>query len=233
MNQYVSAKDFFANLSPDARVYLLIRHGERRHILPSDTDNGAHVGLTDTGRQQAYNLGTLFPAEGDAVYFSSPVGRCIETAQRIGEGRASVGGPAAVSASATPVAVSVQVLQSLGDFFVRNFDEYYAVLNEKFYPSICQWIADGVHPAYYPIAERAEQMRQMMFEKGTARFNIFASHDAWIVPCLAHFCKFSFTPSVWMNFLTGLAFVVESGKPEQIVPISALNDGNLVFSSVF
>lgn len=224
MNQYVSAKDFFANLSPDARVYLLIRHGERRHITPQDTDNGAHVGLTDVGRKQALDLGTLFPPEGDAVYFSSPVGRCIETAQRIGEGRASVGGPAAAP---------VQVLDPLGDFFVRNFDEYYAVLNEKFYPSICQWIADGVHPAYYPIAERAEEMRKMMFEKGTARFNIFASHDAWIVPCLAYFCKFSFTPSVWMNFLTGLAFVVESGKPEQIVPISALNDGNLVFSSVF
>ncbi len=220
MNHYVSAKEFFANLSPDARVFLLIRHGERRHITPQDADNGAHVGLTDTGRQQALDLGALFPTEGDAVYFSSPVGRCIETAQRIGEGRASMGGPAAAP---------VQVLQPLGDFFVRDFDEYYAVLNEKFYPSICQWIADGVHPAYHDLHKRAEQMREMMLEKGTARFNIFASHDAWIVPCLAHFCKFNFTPGVWMNFLTGLAFVVESGKMEQIVPVSALNDGNLYF----
>lgn len=220
MNQYVSAKDFFANLSPNARVYLLIRHGERRHITPQDSDGGAHVGLTDTGRQQAFDLGTLFPAEGDAVYFSSPVGRCVETAQRIGLGREAVGGPAAAP---------VQVLQPLGDFFVKDFDQYHAVLNEKFYPSICDWIREGVHPAYHDLHKRAEEMRQMMLEKGTARFNIFASHDAWIVPCLAHFCKFSFTPGVWMNFLTGLAFVVEPGKEEQTVPVSALNNGNLLF----
>ncbi len=220
MNQYVSAKDFFATLSPEARVYLLIRHGERRHITPQDSDGGAHVGLTDKGREQAFRLGTLFPATGDAAYFSSPVDRCVETAQRIGLGRESVGGPAAAP---------VQVLDSLGDFFVRDFDEYHAVLNENFYPSICQWIADGVHPAYLPLAERAEEMRKMMFDKGSARFNIFASHDAWIVPCLAHFCHFKFTPGVWMNFLTGLAFVVEGGKTERIVPVSALNDGNLIF----
>lgn len=220
MNQYVSAKDFFATLSPEARVYLLIRHGERRHITPQDSDGGAHVGLTDKGREQAFRLGTLFPATGDAAYFSSPVGRCVETAQRIGLGRESVGGPAAAP---------VQVLDSLGDFFVKDFDQYHAVLNEKFYPSICQWIADGVHPAYLPLAERAEEMRKMMFDKGSARFNIFASHDAWIVPCLAHFCHFKFTPGVWMNFLTGLAFVVEGGKTERIVPVSALNDGNLIF----
>lgn len=220
MNQYVSAKDFFATLSPEARVYLLIRHGERRHITPQDSDGGAHVGLTDKGREQAFRLGTLFPATGDAAYFSSPVGRCVETAQRIGLGRESVGGPAAAP---------VQVLDSLGDFFVRDFDEYHAVLNENFYPSICQWIADGVHPAYHDLHERAEEMRSMMLEKGAARFNIFASHDAWIVPCLAHFCKFDFTPGVWMNFLSGLAIVIGPNGDERIVPVTGLDDGNMFF----
>ncbi len=220
MNQYVSAKDFFTSLSPEDRVYLLVRHGERRHITPQDSDGGAHVSLTDNGRGQAFALGSLFPVNGDALYFSSPVGRCIETAQRIGEGRASVGGP---------TAAPVQVLQPLGDFFVKDFGQYHAVLNEKFYPSICDWIRDGEHPAYHNLHERAEDMRIMMLEKGSARFNIFASHDAWIVPCLAHFCKFSFTPGVWMNFLTGLAFVVGPDGCERIVPVTGLNDGNLCF----
>lgn len=220
MNQYISAKDFFASLSPNARVYLLIRHGERRHITPEDPDAGAHVGLTDKGREQAFNLGKLFPAAGDAVYFSSPVGRCIETAQRIGQGRESMGSPAPAP---------VQVLEPLGDFFVRDFDEYHAVLNEKFYPSICEWLNGKDHPAYHSLHERAEEMRKMMLEKGTAQFNIFASHDAWIIPCLAHFCKFSFTPGIWMNFLTGLAFVVEPGVLERVVPVTALENGNLEF----
>lgn len=220
MNQYLRAEDFFKTLSPSARVYLLVRHGERRHITPQDSDGGAHVGLTDKGREQAFHLGTLFPTTGDAVYFSSPVGRCVETAQRIGLGRKSIGGPKPAD---------VQVLNPLGDFFVRDFDEYHAVLNEKFYPSICEWLNGKDHPAYHPLDERAEEMRLMMLEKGTAQFNIFASHDAWIIPCLAHFCKFSFNPGVWMNFLSGLAFVVEPDVSEKIVPISGLEDGNLFF----
>lgn len=226
MNLYVTARDFFSTLKETERVFLLVRHGERRHITPEDSDGGAHVGLTDKGREQAFNLGTLFPAEGDAVYFSSPVGRCFETAQRIGLGRESVGGP---------VPAPVEILDPLGDFFVRNFDEYLAVLNEKFYPSICDWIRDGDHPAYYNLHDRAEEMRSMMLEKGNARFNVFASHDAWIVPCLAHFCKFSFTPGIWMNFLSGIAFVEDVSLPvgnhrrERIVAVTGLEDGNLYF----
>lgn len=220
MNQYLRAEDFFKTIKPTDRVYLLVRHGERRHITPQDSDGGAHVGLTDKGREQAFHLGTLFPTVGDAVYFSSPVGRCIETAQRIGLGRESAGGPKPVD---------VQVLNPLGDFFVRDFDEYHAVLNEKFYPSICEWLNGKDHPAYHPLDERAEEMRKMLLEKGTAQFNVFASHDAWIIPCLAHFCKFSFTPGVWMNFLSGIAFVVGQAGEERIVPITGLEDGNLIF----
>lgn len=218
--EYVSSVDFFKNLQADERVYLLIRHGERRHITPEDSDGGAHVGLTDKGRNQALSLGKLFPAEGDGVYYSSPVGRCVETAELMGKGRLLAGGP---------VPAAVQILEPLGDFFVRNYDEYLAVLNEKFYPSICQWIGGSDHPAYYPLDERAEDMRAMMLEKGTARFNIFASHDAWIVPCLAHFCGFKFKPDHWMNFLTGIAFVVNGEGKERVVPVTGLEDGNLYF----
>lgn len=246
MNSYIHASDFFKTISPDDRVFLLVRHGERRHITPQDADAGAHVGLTDKGREQALALGRCFPSEGDAVYFSSPVGRCIETAQKIGLGRESAGGPKASE---------VQILNPLGDFFVKDFEEYRAVLNEKFYPSICEWLACGEHPAYHSLAPRSEEMLKMILEKmaecqrvsdpatglgSKPRFGIFCSHDAWIVPCLAYFCKFSFTPGVWMNFLSGLAFVVSAKENlsaggnvkdcvKRIVPITGLDDGNLIF----
>lgn len=235
MPKFVQAKDFFESLKPTERVYLLIRHSIRRHITPQDSDNGAHVGLTDEGRALAISFGKLFPA-GDAVYFSSPVGRCIDTAKCIAEGRAmsSVARGAALSEtpaessargaalSATPAAcpaallnsradVPVETDEALGSFYVKDYDAYLSVLNERFYQNICTWLDSDNHPAFYPLAERAEELRQYMFQKGTARFNIFSTHDAWVVPTLVHFLGFHFTPSQWMNYLTGIAFVVDEG----------------------
>ena len=85
MRDFVQAKDFFADLKSTERVYLLIRHAERPHITAEDADYGAHVGLTAAGREHAVALGKMFPPEGDAVYYSSPVGRCMDTAKCIAE----------------------------------------------------------------------------------------------------------------------------------------------------
>lgn len=217
---FVAAADFFSSLSPEESVFLLIRHSIRRHITPQDADSGAHVGLTDEGRDLAVALGKLFPVDGSAVYFSSPVGRCVDTANCIQEGRKSAGGPQAPE---------VEILDCLGDFYVKDFDAYKDILNEKFYPSICEWIAKGEHPAFYPIAPRAEELRSLMLKKGRGRFNIFSTHDSWVVPTLAHFCGFKFTPGCWMNYLTGIAFVVSPGGRERIVPVAGLSTGYLKF----
>lgn len=228
MEDFVKAADFFASLKPTEKVYLLIRHGERRHITPQDTDNGAHVGLTEKGRAQAFALGALFPDEGDAVYFSSPVGRCIDTAKCIAEGRASVGGPDARISGATEAA-EVKTAELLGHFYVKNYDAYLGVLNNQFYQNICAWIESDNHPAFHPLHERAEEFLRFMKTHGTARFNIFSTHDAWVVPTLVHFCKLHFTPSFWMNYLTGIAFVVDEDGRERIVAITGMDDGYLRF----
>ena len=70
----------------------------------------------------------------------------------------------------------------------------------------------------------------MMLEKGNARFNVFATHDAWVVPCLVHFCKMHFSPSCWMNYLTGMAVVTDAQKTvHRIVPVTAIDTGWLKF----
>jgi hypothetical protein len=221
---FVAAKDFFASLASDERVFLLIRHGERNHITPNDPDYGAHVGLTERGREQAFSLGRSIP-DGDMVFFSSPVGRCMETARCIGEGHGLR-------------EVHVEPLGCLGDFFVQDQGEFEKVLRAGFYEGICEWLeseASGVPRtgagAFYPLASRSEEMLSMMLEKGCARFNIFATHDAWVVPCLTHFCKMRFTPQRWMNYLTGMAVVTgpEGKTPRRIVPVTGLETGWLEF----
>ena len=231
---FLPASDFFAQVDWNSKIYLLLRHAERNHITPGDKDFGAHVGLTERGRRQAVTLGRMIPAIGDAVYFSSPVGRCVETAQCIGEGRKLAGyGNFAIPGTAPGVAagasVNVTPLDALGDFFVRDVPAYEQTLREGFYEGICKWLDSGKHDAFWPLHERAEQMREMMFEKAQSRFNIFVTHDAWIVPCLSHFCSFKFEPKCWMNFLTGLAFEVHEKGNVKVTPVTALETGWLKF----
>ena len=231
---FLPASDFFAQVDWNSRIYLLLRHAERNHITPEDKDFGAHVGLTERGRRQAVSLGRVIPAVGDAVYFSSPVGRCIETAECIAEGRklagyVDLGTPNGATSSATANGAKVVPLDALGDFFVRNVPAYEQTLREGFYEGICKWLELGEHDAFYPLHERAEQMREMMLEKASSRFNVFVTHDAWIVPCLSHFCGFKFEPKCWMNFLTGLAFEVPEKGDFKITPLTALETGWLHF----
>ena len=236
---FVTAKDFFASLASDERVYLLVRHGERNHITPDDPDFGAHVGLTDKGREQALALGKCIPPEGDICFYSSPVGRCMETAQCIGRGRA-----AASSVAQVTEVPHVEPLDCLAEYFVQNYDAYLDLLRAGFYEGICAWLAaetagdsqvasrvSQAAGAFCPLAPRSEEMLEMMLAKGTARFNIFATHDAWVVPCLTHFCDMRFTPQHWMNYLTGMAVVTgpEGNAPRRIVPVTGLETGWLDF----
>ncbi len=222
---FLPASEFFAQADWNSKIYLLLRHAERNHITPQDKDFGAHVGLTDSGRRQAVSLGRVIPAVGDAVFFSSPVGRCIETAECIAAGRKLAGYVEQGSANGA----KVEPLDALGDFFVRNVPAYEQTLRDGFYEGICKWLESGEHDAFCPLHERAEQMREMMFEKASSRFNIFVTHDAWIVPCLSHFCGFKFNPKCWMNFLTGLAFEVPEKGDMKVTPVTAMETGWLHF----
>ena len=223
--EFVSAAKFFASLAADERVFLLIRHGERNHITPEDPDFGAHVGLTERGRNQALSLGRCIPAEGDMSFFSSPVGRCMETASCIAKGR-GIENP------------QVRPLDCLAEYFVQDYDEYTKVLRAGFYEGICEWLKNevagtprGEKEAFAPLSARSEEMLSMMLEKGECRFNIFATHDAWVVPCLTHFCNMCFTSRRWMNYLTGMAVVTDAdGKTiRRIVPVTGLDTGWLEF----
>ena len=222
--EFVQASEFFKSVSADERVFLLIRHGERRHITPEDPDFGAHVGLTERGREQALALGKCIPVAGDMSFFSSPVGRCVETALNIGAGRGVEN-------------ASIEKVDCLAEYFVQDYDEYTKVLRAGFYEGICEWLKNEAvgnprrdKEAFAPLAERSEEMLAMMLEKGSARFNIFATHDAWIVPCLTHFCKMQFSPQRWMNYLTGMAVVTDAQKNiKHITPVTALDTGWLAF----
>ena len=110
----------------------------------------------------------------------------------------------------------VQPLDCLAEYFVQDYDEYTKVLRAGFYEGICEWLKNEA-------AGGPRRTRE-------AFFNIFATHDAWVVPCLTHFCKMTFTPQRWMNYLTGMAVVTDAQKNvKRIEPVTGLDTGWLSF----
>jgi broad specificity phosphatase PhoE len=60
------------------RLCVILRHSARH--FPTDPALEPFMGLTEAGKDYAMDLGAALPLEPGPVFFSSPFGRCIETA---------------------------------------------------------------------------------------------------------------------------------------------------------
>lgn len=198
---------------------LLLRHGERNHITPQDADYGAHVRLTEIGKAQALAAGSMIPKTGTSSYVSSPVMRCCETASQIALGHEDL---------KFIVPEEIPTDNRLGEFFIKDYNAYTKALDEGFYESICQYLKDGSHPAYKDIDTGSMEMLELVREYSTANWNFILTHDAWIVPCLKHFCQMDFTPQKWMNFLTGIGFIF-TDNGYRALPVTCLDSGHIFF----
>lgn len=72
------------------RISLVLRHSDRQY-----SDNPRlepFMGLNDTGKEYAFDLGKSFPLDLTPVLYSSHFGRCVETAYLIDKGFTSVTG---------------------------------------------------------------------------------------------------------------------------------------------
>jgi len=221
---FLSAEQIHRLKNPGERVAVLLRHAERRHITPEDADHGSFVPLTDKGREQALAAGkelSLF--QGSKFFGSSPVFRCRETAAQISRG---------MDCQEFSDPEKVAHLQPLAEFYVDDFEAYKRHLIEGFYPAICKWIDEGRLEGFVPVKEGSEALLQFLFDHSHADFNLFCSHDAWIVPFVSHFTGIRFTPSLWLNFLSGAVVFYKPENPvqsAQIYPLKILGDGFLRF----
>ena len=222
---FLSTEQIFRLKQPGERVSVLLRHAERRHITPDDADHGSYVPLTDKGREQALAAGKeLSVFQGPMFFGSSPVFRCRETAARIAQ---------AMGCLEFSEPEKVTPLQPLAEFYVNDDAAYMRHLNEGFYPAICKWIADGELSGFAPVREGSESLLKFILENSVANFNLFCSHDAWIVPFISHFAGIKFNPDLWLNFLSGMVIFYRPENPlksARFFPVKFIDDGFLAFS---
>ena len=217
---FTSLSEVINSRQKGERLALLLRHAERRHILPTDADYGAHVRITEQGHEQATNVGKALTSFASAQYFSSPVMRCRETASTIAKARGD---------EAFDIPEKVIPIQRLAEFYVADFKEYERLLREGFYEAIFDYLETGKAFGFLPMAEASQEFLNLIVEHSTEALNVFVSHDAWIVPFLTHFTDVRFAPNRWMNFLSGAAIFLSEKTPSRIIPVAGLGDGYLRF----
>jgi broad specificity phosphatase PhoE len=142
------------------------------------------MNLTDTGRDMAFRLGENLPENFSLRFFSSYIGRCIETAYLIDKGFVKKTGS---------LTENNRVVEVMSPFYVRDLKELgKSILSRDVFGLIRAWI-DGYIPETV-MMNAAEASRTMvkfvegcLCESERNTLNVSVTHD-WNIYLLKEFC---------------------------------------------
>lgn len=152
---------------------VIMRHSARQY--DDDFQKEPFMPLTEEGRNLAYDLGRELPAGLSASFFSSFIGRCVETAYLIDKGY--------VNNNNNTITKNNVVSEQIAPFYIRNMQQLTKIILKQEIPVfIRNWI-DGKIPE--SVLQNAETASASMFSYILDSFqklsenaiNIFVTHD--------------------------------------------------------
>lgn len=183
-----------------SRGALVIRHAARTGgdiALEGD-------GLTPIGRSEALKLGRRLSDHAPLRLFSSPVDRCVETAELIARG-----------ANHTVDIIESRLLGRPGAFVVdeSSVDRYLADLGLMGLAK--EWI-DGKVPSdvMAPISEGSDALMRWISDQlalSDEGLDIYIGHDLFLTPVLMHYLGYDALTNGLLRFLDGFILVRENG----------------------
>lgn len=137
-----------------SRLGVIMRHSVRERI--SSVENILSIGITEQGKKAAYRFGERFPLGPVIRLFSSPVGRCQETAACIAEGYREQRGETE----------ALRIFEYLGPFYIRDHEMMFRMTKEGGIPRFLrQWFKGQVAPEIMaPAPEAAETLLDTMLQ---------------------------------------------------------------------
>lgn len=176
---------------------LLLRHAEREDITEGW---GEEVRLTERGRAQAERLGRLLADAGVRTLSSSPVGRCVQTAEQIatGAGRSGLielstllGAPGAFHDSMCTVDIRPE---EFGDYATR-------------------YLEVGRARGMVPLEQACKRLTEAMGSSTRGGMSVLVSHDLFVAG-LARFLGLKRVHRHdWADFLEGVCLLEGPGAP--------------------
>lgn len=187
-------KHCFSQMKTDEKISLLLRHSDREDIPKGSFGN--EILLNEKGKQNAISFGESLAEKKINRIFTSPVERCVQTAEYITKGYGSSVEIIETAALGAP-GLHISDEKIAGEFFLEyGFDEMYnRFMQGKEIPGI-----PSVNELYHRINNF---LKENTTQNGKT---LFITHDMLIV--FYHFSinKKVYTKDKWVNYMTGLTF---------------------------
>ncbi len=189
-----------------SRLIAVIRHSSRHY---SETPSAEpFMGLTEEGKISAYRWGKLLPAKMRISFFSSFIGRCIETAYLVDKGYITAGGTTFHNIIET----------SLSPYYVRDAGRFLETCTDldDFFTS---WFAGKIPPEIidHP-RDVAKQMAMFCMERlapgatGQSDMDICVTHDWNLFAAKEYLLGMNHEIHDTVDYLDGVILFAKNGK---------------------
>ena len=218
IQEFEDLGEVYKSLKSGEKVIFLLRHAERTN----DTGKSGH--LTDGGKSQSKNVGAKI--KGEDIYFAnSTYTRSKETCENVASG-----------AGTTYTENTIAELD--GEWYVKNNSSYESCKsgNGGGWSVNAAYAYKGICPdAYYDFKERSEEFLQEVVKPQFAqvkKVGVWISHDTFVVP-LTVYCTDKkvnlryFDTKLWINYLAGIAIIIDSSGNMRYVPVKGLDSGTM------
>lgn len=185
----------------NSKISLLIRHGDRNKIPQGSFGN--EILLNEIGKLNSYKFGERISKLKVNRVLTSPIKRCVQTAEHIVKGYGK-----SIEICETPAlgapGLHINDEKVAGEFFLNyGFDEMY----KRFTQGISI-------PGVPSINELNKLITCFLKEKSTqSGLTIFVTHDMLIAFYHYSINKTIYTKENWVNYLSGL--IIKDGKYEK------------------
>jgi len=193
-------EEIVKHYSEKSQISLLIRHGDRDKIPHGSFGN--EILLNKKGKQNSLEFGERIAGMKVNKILTSPVGRCIQTAQFISKGYGKDIEIIETKALGAP-GLHINDEKIAGEFFLQyGFDEMYQ-----------RFVNEIEIPGVPNVSELSTAFTNHLVENTNQNgLTIFVTHDMLIAFYHYSLNKTIYTKENWIKYLTGL--VLKNGKYE-------------------
>ncbi|EHQ36148.1 histidine phosphatase family protein [Methanoplanus limicola] len=201
-----SIENNLTDFSDVSSVAMIIRHAERG-IIP-ENESGFHVNLTDKGENDSIKFGEevnkiLRKSGFDLDIYTSPVPRCLNTAENIIKG--------------TDREILYKISSYLGDPGVYISDDTIAgeaFLNRNASDVIDEYLKKGEMKGFHKPEEAGNRLLSLISKSlnNQNNFTVHISHDAIIAPFVHHLVGNNSGIIIWPDFLEGMIFIRKNNE---------------------
>ena len=218
-NIEMSLAEVVDELRRGSRAILMVRHGERPKMDPTDPTFGDALPLTAEGERTSRLFGAAFADfAADAAFCCSPLRRTRMTASLIAEGM-----------GAAPSDIPAFGCLGNESFYYRDALEVLHVFTppENFFPKSIEYMDTGVQRGFNPIGPASDALEAWLFARFANRLLVAATHDLYIAAFLSTRGAYPVrSRETWPRFLDAAAILVApDGTRRYALVRSGLSDG--------